>query len=62
MEKKEYEKKIAKLESTNDQLQTEFNHLNQLLKKLGFEKGISSLKEAAHELLHYQKKEKKDFK
>jgi len=35
----------------NDQLQAEFNHLNQLLIKLGFEKGIITLKEAANEML-----------
>ena len=44
-------KKIAKLESMNDQLQAEYNHLNKLLIKLGFEEGIATLKEAANEML-----------
>ncbi len=51
MEENDYKKKIAKLESINDQLQAEFNHLSVLLKKVGFEEGIKSLKEAAKELL-----------
>jgi hypothetical protein len=46
-----YEKKIAQLESLNDQLQAEFNNLNVVLKELGFEKGILTLKEAAKEML-----------
>ena len=57
MNDKEYEKKIAKLESLNDQLQAEFNHLNLLLKKVGFEEGIKSLKEAAKELLNNPNKD-----
>ena len=60
MDDKSYEKKIAKLESMNDQLQAEFNHLNLLLKKVGFEEGIKSLKDAAKELLDNRKDEKKD--
>ncbi|MBM3201683.1 MAG: hypothetical protein FJZ56_04665 [Chlamydiae bacterium] len=44
-------KRIAKLESINDQLQTEFQFLDKILRQLGFEKGISTLKEAAIELI-----------
>lgn len=51
MSEKQHLQKIAKLETLNDQLLAEFNHLNQLLKKLGFEEGISTLKEAAQEML-----------
>jgi exonuclease VII small subunit len=51
MDPKEYEKKIAKLESVNDQLTAEFAHLDAVLKKLGFEEGIITLKEAANEML-----------
>jgi hypothetical protein len=58
MKETEYLKKIAKLESINDQLQAEFNHLNLLLKKVGFDEGIKSLKEAAHEILDHQKDDK----
>ncbi len=59
MEENDYKKKIAKLESINDQLQAEFNHLNHLLKKVGFEDGIKSLKEAAKELLDNRNDETK---
>ena len=51
MEKDQYEKKIAQLESLNDQLQAEFTNLDVILKELGFEKGIITLKEAAKEML-----------
>lgn len=51
MEKEEYEKKIAQLESINDQLQAEFATLDLMLTELGFEKGITTLKEAAREML-----------
>jgi hypothetical protein len=51
MTKERLEKKVAKLESICDQFQAEFNHLNRLLKHVGFEKGIASLKEAANDLL-----------
>jgi len=52
MEKEYYEKKIAQLESLNDQLQAEFSNLDRILKELGFEKGIITLKEAATEMLN----------
>ena len=52
MEKEYYEKKIAQLESLNDQLQAEFINLDRILKELGFEKGIITLKEAATEMLN----------
>jgi hypothetical protein len=51
----EAEKKIAILESMNDQLVAEFNHLNALLKELGFDDGIESLKIAAVELIRKRK-------
>ncbi len=47
-------KKIAKLESLCDQLQSEMNYLNQLLKDVGFEEGLKTLKEAAIELIENQ--------
>lgn len=60
MDENDYKKKIAKLESINDQLQAEFNHLNLLLKKVGFEEGIKSLKDAAKELLDNRKEDTKE--
>ena len=55
MSEEEMEKKIAKLESMNDQLQAEFDHLDLLLKEIGFASGIETLKEAAKELLEKNK-------
>lgn len=43
--------KLAKLETKLDFYETEFKNLNELLKKCGFQQGIKTLKEAAHELL-----------
>ncbi len=55
MEERDYIKQIAKLESVSDQLQSELNYLNEMLRALGFEEGIKSLKEAAKELLNDEK-------
>ena len=45
------ERKVAKLESLCDQLQAERSYLNQILKEIGFEEGLKTLKEAALEML-----------
>ncbi|NGX58441.1 MAG: hypothetical protein K940chlam3_01348 [Chlamydiae bacterium] len=42
---------IAKLESLNDQLNTELSYVDKLLKQLGFDEGLISLKTAALEVL-----------
>lgn len=51
MNKDEMMKKISELESINDQLQTEIRYLDQLLKEVGFEEGLKTLKVAAQELI-----------
>lgn len=51
MDNKSLLKKIAKLESKLDLLETEFDYINNILKKCGFTKGITTLKETALELL-----------
>ncbi|MCH9614917.1 MAG: hypothetical protein SP1CHLAM54_01330 [Chlamydiia bacterium] len=51
MKTNELLKKIAKLESIVDQLQSEMNYIDQLLREVGFEEGLETLKEAALELL-----------
>jgi len=43
-------RKIGKLESLCDQLQSERNELDKLLREVGFEEGLKTLKEAAIEL------------
>jgi exonuclease VII small subunit len=45
------EKKLAELESINDQLSAEIKYLDQLLKQVGFEDGLKTLKSAAQELI-----------
>jgi len=52
-------KKISELETINDQLVTEFNYLNKVLKQVGFEKGLKTLKMAIQEII-YEKKYKKE--
>jgi hypothetical protein len=49
------QRKIAKLESLYDQLQSEMNYLDVLLKDVGFEEGLKTLKEAALELKEKKK-------
>ncbi len=44
-------KKIAKLETINDQLAAEIQYLERLAKSLGFAEGLKTLKEAALEML-----------
>ncbi|MBN1914443.1 MAG: hypothetical protein JW769_00960 [Parachlamydiales bacterium] len=51
MKKTELLKKIAKLETINDQLISELESLDHLTRQLGFSEGIKSLKEAGIELL-----------
>ncbi len=51
MDKEQMLKRISELETVNDQLLTEISYLDQLLKQVGFEKGLATLKTAAQELL-----------
>lgn len=51
-------KKIAKLESVNDQLASEIAYLERLTKSLGFAEGLKTLKEAALELLEQDGRKK----
>lgn len=52
MTKAQLEKKIAKLEFIQDQLETELYYIDGLLKSVGFPQGIASAKDVALELLH----------
>lgn len=51
MTKEEMLRRISELESLNDQLMSELRYLDQLLKEVGFEEGLKTLKSAAKELL-----------
>lgn len=49
-ENRELELELARLESTHDYLSTELNNLNDMLKKIGFQDGLETLKQAARDL------------
>lgn len=51
MKNKDLLKKIAKLETINDQLAAELNYLEHLTRALGFAEGLKTLKAAALEML-----------
>ena len=51
MNKEKLLKKIAELETMNDQLITELRCLKNLLKKVGFKNGLMTLKSAAQALI-----------
>lgn len=60
MKSKDLLKKIAKLETVNDQLTAELQYLEKLARALGFAQGLKTLKAAAIEMLETdQKKEAK---
>ncbi len=58
MNNKDLYKKIAKLETMNDQLSAELNFLENLTKSLGFAEGLKTLKAAAIEMLEAEQKKK----
>jgi hypothetical protein len=56
-------KRIAKLESVNDQLAAEIHYLEKITRALGFAEGLKTLKAAALEMLNEdEKKSKKNSK
>lgn len=50
-ELKELEKKVANLESINDQLRTEMTYIDTLMKLIGFSAGLDTIKATAHEII-----------
>lgn len=51
MTKSQLLKKIAYLESVNDQLSTEVEYVDQLMRLIGFSDGLVTVKATAHEIL-----------
>lgn len=51
MTKQQLLKKIAMLESINDQLVTEVNYVDGLMKMLGFSEGLRTIKATAQEII-----------
>lgn len=60
MTKEQMLKKISELESINDQLQAEIRYLDQLLRGIGFEDGLKTLKFAAQELIEHDPQEEEE--
>jgi hypothetical protein len=56
MKNRDLIKKIAKLETINDQLAAEINYLERLTRALGFAEGLKTLKAAALEMLDTDQK------
>ena len=57
MTKEQLLKRVSELESMNDQLLTEIRYLDQLLREVGFEDGLKTLKFAAKELIEEDRKD-----
>lgn len=57
MNKQDLQKKIAKLESVNDQLSTEIAYIDELMRQVGFTEGLESLKTTAKELYDMENNE-----
>lgn len=53
MDKEELIKRIAYLESLNDQIAAELDYVDQLLRTIGFPDGLDSVKVAANEMMDY---------
>jgi hypothetical protein len=51
MTKLELQKKIARLESLNDQLTSEVQYVDHLMRMLGFSEGLLTVKSTAQEIL-----------
>ena len=51
MTKAQLLKKIAVLESVNDQLSTEVTYIDHLMRMVGFAEGLVTVKATAHEIL-----------
>ena len=56
MKEQALQKKIARLETVNDQLTAELHYLEKLTRSLGFAEGIKTLKAAALDMLETDKK------
>jgi len=60
LEKEKLIKRISELESLNDQLASELRFLDDLLRKVGFDQGLVTLKSAAEELIEHENKDFED--
>ena len=60
MEQQALLKRISELESMNDQLSAEIRYLDALLREVGFEDGLKTLKFAAKELIEENRDHQED--
>ncbi len=60
MEQQALLKRISELESMNDQLSAEIRYLDTLLREVGFEDGLKTLKFAAKELIEENRSHEED--
>lgn len=61
MSKESLKKKLARLESVNDQLFTELTDLDALMRTVGFPEGIAGLKSTAQELYNRRDEQSEKF-
>jgi len=61
MDQQQLKREIARLESINDQLQTEISYIDDLLRLSGFSRGIESLKEVAREMIEHPDYESDEY-
>jgi hypothetical protein len=61
MTKAQLLKKIARLESINDHLESEVNYVDELMKLIGFQEGLGTVKAAAKEIIRQKLMEAKDL-
>jgi|AMWB02.1.fsa_nt_gi hypothetical protein len=61
MDEQAMRERIANLEFQNDQLTTELEYVDQLLKSVGFTDGLASVKAAAQELAEYDNQQDRRF-
>lgn len=65
MTKTQLERKIALLESINDQLVTEVDYVDKLMRLIGFSDGLRTIKSTAQELIKHPelrfKEDEEDF-
>ncbi|HEY2810937.1 MAG TPA: hypothetical protein VGJ00_06070 [Rhabdochlamydiaceae bacterium] len=55
-DKETLQKRVSELEFMNDQLLSEIRYLDDLMREIGFEDGLKTLKVAAHEILEQDRR------
>ena len=61
MKEQDFKRRIAYLESINDQLNTELRYIDALLKSIGFTEGLETVKCAAQELKDIESHEREIY-